>query len=156
MPTNNRTPTSPDNENLPEAVVASARDSAKSDNVQTRIYQAISIQRPVVLEYLKSLRRDKPDASPAELLKELERRYVATVTLTSTGVGASAAIPAVGTGIALTLGLADLQFFYETSALCVLAATELHGIEYAMRTGPARSYSACCSARSRKARCRNS
>ena len=129
MTTNNPTPTSPDNENLPEAVVASARDSAKSDNVQTRIYQAISIQRPVVLEYLKSLRRDKPDASPAELLRELERRYVATVTLTSTGVGASAAIPAVGTGIALTLGLADLLFFYETSALYVLAATELHGIE---------------------------
>ncbi len=49
--------------------------------------------------------------------------------MTSAGVGASAAIPVVGTGIALTLGVTDLLFFYEISALYVLAATELHGIE---------------------------
>lgn len=123
------TPATPDDDNLPDVIVKNARDTAKSDGVQAKIYQAISIQRPVVLEYVKSLRRDKPDATPAEILKELEKRYIATVTITSTGVGASAAIPAVGTGIALTLGLADLLFFYETSALYVLAATELHGIE---------------------------
>ncbi|NYI42646.1 hypothetical protein [Demequina lutea] len=114
---------------LTDVVVEKVRDTAKSDGFQARMYQAISIQRPVVLEYLKSLRRDKPNATPAEILKELDRRYIATVTITSTGVGASAAIPAVGTGIALTLGVADLLFFYETSALYVLAATELHGIE---------------------------
>ena len=96
---------------------------------QAKIYQAISVQRPVVLEYLKSLRREKPNANPAAILKELDRRYVATVTITSTGVGASAAIPAVGIPLALGLGVADLLFFYETSALYVLAATELHGIE---------------------------
>jgi hypothetical protein len=104
-------------------------DLAKSSDVQARIYQAITIQRPVVLEYLKSLRRDKPDATAAEILKELDRRYVRTVTITSTGVGASAAIPAVGIPLALGLGVADLLFFYETSALYVLATAELHGIE---------------------------
>ena len=129
MTTIEPTPTAPDADNLPDAVVGHARETAKSAGFQAKIYQAISVQRPVVLEYLKSLRRDKPEATPAELLKELEKRYIATVTITSTGVGASAAIPAVGTGIALTLGLADLLFFYETSALYVLAATELHGIE---------------------------
>ncbi len=123
------TPAAPDDDNLPDVIVKNARDTAKSANAQARIYQAISIQRPVVIEYLKAVRRDKPDATPAEILKELEKRYISTVTVTSTGVGASAAIPAVGTGIALTLGLADLLFFYETSALYVLAATELHGIE---------------------------
>jgi len=114
---------------LTDVVVEKARETAAAAGFQARMYQAISIQRPVVIEYLKSLRRVKPNATPAEILKELERRYVATVTITSTGVGASAAIPAVGTGIALTLGVADLLFFYETSALYVLAATELHGIE---------------------------
>ena len=123
------TPALPDDEILPDALVNQARDSVKSDGVQAKIYQAISIQRPVVLEYVKSLRRENPDATPTQILKTLEKRYVATVTITSTGVGASAAIPAVGTGIALTLGLADLLFFYETSALYVLASTELHGIE---------------------------
>ena len=122
-------PAAPDDEDLPDVIVKNARDTATSDGGQAKIYQAISIQRPVVLEYVKSLRRDKPDATPAEILRELEKRYIATVAITSTGVGASAAIPAVGTGIALTLGVADLLFFYETSALYVLAATELHGIE---------------------------
>jgi hypothetical protein len=96
---------------------------------ESRIYKAISVQRPVVLEYVKSLRREKPDASPAELLRVLEKRYVTTVTMTGTGVGMSAALPAVGIGISLGLGAVDLVFFYETSALYVLAAAELHGIE---------------------------
>ena len=122
-------PSTPGDDNLPDVVAGHVRDTTKSAGFQARMYQAISVQRPVVIEYLKSLRRDKPGATPAEILKELERRYIATVTITSTGVGASAAIPAVGTGIALGLGVADLLFFYETSALYVLAATELHGIE---------------------------
>ncbi|MFT4258343.1 hypothetical protein [Microbacterium sp.] len=67
-------------------------------------------------------------AAPAEVLKELDSRYVATVTITGSGVGASAAIPGVGIPIALGLGVADLLFFYETSALYVLAVAELHGI----------------------------
>ncbi|WP_291377769.1 hypothetical protein [Demequina sp.] len=117
------------NKQAPDAVVAQATELTRSEDFQARIYQAISIQRPVVIEYLKSLRRDKPDATPAEILKELDRRYVTTVTVTSTGVGASAAIPAVGIPLALGLGVGDLLFFYETSALYVLAATELHGIE---------------------------
>lgn len=51
------------------------------------------------------------------------------MTTTSTGVGLSAAIPGVGIPIALGLGVADLLFFYETSALYVLAVAELNGIE---------------------------
>jgi hypothetical protein len=117
------------NRATPDAVVAQATEVTKSEDFQARIYQAISIQRPVVLEYLKSLRRDKPDATPAQILDELGKRYIRTVTITSTGVGASAAIPAVGIPLALGLGVGDLLFFYETSALYVLAATELHGIE---------------------------
>lgn len=112
-----------------EAVVESAVALADSEGFKGKIYQAISVQRPVVLSYLKSLRREKPDAPVSEILKELEKRYVATVTVSSTGVGASAAIPGVGIPLALGLGVADLLFFYETSALYVLGAAELHGIE---------------------------
>lgn len=63
---------------VPAEVVAKTKAAVQGDGFQAQIYKAISVQRPVVLEYLRSLRRDKPDASPAELLKELERRYVAT------------------------------------------------------------------------------
>lgn len=110
----------------PEIVVKKTRELAEGDGFQAQIFKAIAVQRPVVLEYLRSVRRDKPEATPAELLKELENRYIATVTVASSGVGASAAIPGVGIPIALGLGVADLLFFYETSALYVLAVAELH------------------------------
>ncbi len=113
------------------AVVKKSSEIAESDGMKAKIYQAIVVQRPVVLEYLKSIRREKPNASAAEILRVIEKRYIATVTITSTGVGASAAIPAVGIPLALGLGVTDLLFFYETSALFVLAAAELHGIEVA-------------------------
>ena len=113
---------------VPDIAMGTAKHVAKSEGFQLQIYKAIAVQRPVVLEYLRSLRREKPDASVAEILRELDNRYVATVTVTSTGVGASAAIPGVGIPIALGLGVVDLLFFYETSALYVLSVAELHGI----------------------------
>ncbi len=113
---------------LQNLVADKAKELAKAQGFQAQIFKAIAVQRPVVLEYLRAVRRDKPNASPAELLKELDSRYVATVTITSSGVGASAALPGVGIPLALGLGVADLLFFYETSALYVLAVAELHGI----------------------------
>lgn len=112
----------------PDVVVGKAREAAQSEGFQAQIFKAIAVQRPVVLEYLRSIRRAKPHATPSEMLKELDSRYVATVTITSSGVGASAAIPGLGVPIALGLGVADVLFFYETSALYVLAVAELHGI----------------------------
>lgn len=129
MTSNGALPTKSIRDMALETVAENAGKLTKSEGMQSRLFQAISVQRPVVLELLKSLRREKPNATPAQILRELEKRYVTTVTATSTGVGASAAIPAVGIPLALGLGAADLVFFAETSALFVLAATELHGIE---------------------------
>lgn len=113
---------------MPELVAGKAKEVAQAEGFQAQIFKAIAVQRPVVLEYVRSVRRDKPNASPGDILKELDNRYVATVTITSSGVGASAALPGVGIPLALGLGVADLLFFYETSALYVLAVAELHGI----------------------------
>ena len=110
---------------------ASAKPGRKvheSDDFRAKIYKAMSVQRPVVLELLKSLRRENPDATAAEILGIVEKRYVAAVTISSTGVGVAAAIPAVGIPLALGLGVVDLLFFYELSAIYVLAAAELQGI----------------------------
>jgi hypothetical protein len=114
-------------ETLQSFAVQKAKDVAESEGFQAHIYNAIAVQRPIVVEYLKALRREKPVATAPEILKELDNRYVATVTVTSTGVGASAAIPGVGIPLALGLGVADLLFFYETSAIYVLSVAELHG-----------------------------
>lgn len=100
---------------------------SENDAIQAKIFEAIAVQRPVVQSYLRSVRRDKPEASIEKLIQELDSRYIATVTVASSGVGVSAAIPGVGIPLALGLGVADMLFFYETSALYVLAIAELHG-----------------------------
>lgn len=113
----------------PDAIVDEAAKAARSDGAKEMFYKAIAVQRPVVVEYLKALRRTAPNATPAELIQMMERRYQAAVTTTGAGVGMVAAIPAVGTGSAIALGVGDLALLYEASALHVLAVTELHGIE---------------------------
>lgn len=124
------TPREPDSRtDLADTVADEAMKAARSDSAKAMVYKAISVQRPVVVEYLKALRRSAPDATPEQLIRLMEKRYQATVTSTGAGVGMVAAIPAVGTGSAIALGVGDLALLYEASALHVLGIAELHGIE---------------------------
>ncbi|MFJ2503570.1 hypothetical protein [Microbacterium sp. NPDC087592] len=95
---------------------------------QDKVFKAIAVQRPAVAAYIKEVRRKNPEASPAQVMKTIESQYVATTTAASAAVGASATIPAVGIPVALGLGVADLLFFYETTALFALCMAELRGI----------------------------
>ncbi|MGV8877208.1 MAG: hypothetical protein ACOH1K_06835 [Rhodoglobus sp.] len=92
------------------------------------IDRVLTVQRPVVLAHIRSIRRGKPQASPAEIITILERRYLAAVTTGGALVGASAAIPAVGTGTSLALSGAETAGFLEASALFAQSVTEVHGI----------------------------
>lgn len=95
---------------------------------QDRVFKAIAVQRPAAMAYIKEVRRKKPAATPAEVMKIIESQYVATTTAASTAAGASAALPVVGVPVAIGLGVADLLFFYETTALFALCMAELRGI----------------------------
>jgi hypothetical protein len=113
----------------------SAKDSSEStpsvllpDDFQERVFKAIAVQRPAAAAYIKEIRRKNPDATPARVMKTIEAQYVASTTLASTAIGATATIPGVGIPVALGLGVADLLFFYETTALFALTMTELRGI----------------------------
>ena len=90
--------------------------------------RVISVQRPVVVAHVKSLRRRHPDASPAEIIQILERQYLAAVTTGGAAVGASAVIPGVGMAAALGLSGAETVGFLETTALFAQSVTEVHGI----------------------------
>lgn len=106
-----------------------ASPSAKlPDDFQDKVFKAIAVQRPAVAAYIKEVRRKNPEATPAQVMKTIESQYVATTTAASAAVGASATIPAVGVPVALGLGVADLLFFYETTALFALCMAELRGI----------------------------
>jgi hypothetical protein len=92
------------------------------------IDRVLTVQRPVVLAHIRSIRKGKPNASPDEIIRTLERRYLAAVTTGGALVGASAAIPAIGTGASLALSGVETAGFLEASALFAQSVTEVHGI----------------------------
>lgn len=92
------------------------------------VERLLSVQRPVVLLHIRSIRRRNPDASPAQVIKILETRYLAAVTAGGAAVGASSVIPGVGVGISLALSGVETAGFLETSALFAQSVTEVHGI----------------------------
>ena len=96
--------------------------------VDATLDRFLGIQRPVVLAHLRSLRRRHPEASAAELAAILERRYLAAVTTGGAAVGATAVIPAIGTGITLALSGLETAGFLEATALYAQSLSELHGI----------------------------
>lgn len=102
--------------------------TALPDGFEQRLYEAIRVQRPAVIAHIQTVRRSHPDASPAEAMRILESRYLAAVTTASAGVGGAAAVPGIGTAVALGLSAADLLLFFELSALYSLSIAEIHGL----------------------------
>lgn len=96
----------------------------------------LSVQRPVVLAHLRSIRRRNPAASPAEVLQTLERRYLVAVTTGGAASGAAAVVPGVGTLASLGISGAETVGFLEASALYGQSVAEVHGVA---TTDPARS-----------------
>lgn len=92
------------------------------------IDRLLTVQRPVVLAHIRSIRRGRPNASPAEIIRTLERRYLTAVTTGGAAVGATAVVPAIGTGTSLALSAVETAGFLEASALFAQSITEVHGI----------------------------
>jgi hypothetical protein len=90
--------------------------------------KVISIQQAPVAGYVARLRRAQPDATPAEVIAVLEKQYLAAVTGTGAAVGGAAAVPGVGTVVALTLSGGEIAVLLETTALFALTVAEVHGI----------------------------
>ncbi|WP_374107279.1 hypothetical protein [Cryobacterium sp. 1639] len=88
----------------------------------------MAIHRPAVLAHIRSIRRRHPDASPEQIVRILERRYLAAVTSGGAAVGATAVIPGVGTGITLALSGVETAGFLEATALYAQSVSEVHGI----------------------------
>lgn len=92
------------------------------------IDRALSVQRPVVVAHIRALRRSHPNATPAQLVRILERRYLAAITTGGAAVGVTAMVPGVGTALTLTLAGAETVGFLETTALFAQSVAEVHGI----------------------------
>lgn len=92
------------------------------------VERALDVQRPLILSNLNRLRRRHPEASPAELARLLERDYLRATTAAGAAVGATAAVPAVGTIASLGLSAVATIGFLEATALYSESIAELHGV----------------------------
>jgi hypothetical protein len=92
------------------------------------IDRVLTVQRPVVIAHINAIRSRHPHATPDQVIRILERRFLAAVTTGGALVGASAVIPGVGVGASLALSAVETGGFLEASALFAQSVTEVHGI----------------------------
>ncbi|MGT2424902.1 hypothetical protein [Amnibacterium kyonggiense] len=88
----------------------------------------LSVHRPIVLAHLRSIRKHDPAASPEEVIRILEKRYIRAVTAGGAATGAAAVVPGVGTIAALGISGAETVGFLEASALFAQSVAEVHGV----------------------------
>ncbi|GAC70787.1 hypothetical protein [Gordonia soli] len=98
------------------------------DATGSLIDRAQRLQAPAVKKYVDGLRTKHPDETPAQIIARLEKLYLTAVTGSGSAVGATAAIPGVGTFTAVGAMTGETAFFLEASALLALSIAEVHGI----------------------------
>ncbi|WP_243727616.1 hypothetical protein [Actinocrispum wychmicini] len=90
--------------------------------------KAIGLQTPLVRKNIARARQHNPEATPAEVVRTLERMYVSALAGTGAAVGATAAAPTVGTGVVLALSAGEAFSSLELSALFMLSVAEVHRV----------------------------
>src|SRR6476659_8104901 len=86
------------------------------------------VQGPAIKAYVDRLRQHNTDATPADIVKKLEKHYLAAVMASGAAVGSAAAFPGIGTLAALSAVAGETVVFLEATAVYVLAVAEVHGI----------------------------
>ena len=103
-------------------------DLPSSGRLLKLVDHGLAMQQAAVSRHLARLRRSKPDASPADVIRRLERQLLATTTSSGAAVGAAAAAPGFGTAAAATLSAGESAAFLEAAALYTLALADIHGV----------------------------
>src|SRR5258705_9319331 len=120
----------------------SARSSAKSqlpattdDNpgaaakvLSQLIERGARVQGPAVKAYVDRLRQHNPDATPADVVKKLEKHYLAAVMASGAAIRSAATFPGIRTLMALSAVAGETVVFLEATAVYVLAVAEGYGI----------------------------
>ncbi|MFJ2158865.1 hypothetical protein [Streptomyces sp. NPDC087856] len=103
-------------------------EAARGQQVLDLLNKAIDLQSPLVRKNIARARQRNAEATPAQVIRNLERMYVSALSSTGAAVGAVAAAPAVGTGVALALSAGEMFSSLELSALFALSVAEVHGV----------------------------
>ncbi|MFF0202719.1 hypothetical protein [Streptomyces sp. NPDC005017] len=102
--------------------------AGRGQRVLELLDKAIDLQTPLVRKNIARARQRNPEATPAQVIRSLERMYVSALTGTGAAVGGTAAAPGVGTGVALALSAGETLSSLELSALFALSVAEVHGV----------------------------
>jgi hypothetical protein len=86
------------------------------------------MQQPLVAARIAAIRRKRPDASPAEVIRKLGTGYQLAGVVTGGVGGAIAIVPAIGTVTALATATAEAVAALDASILYVLAVAEVHAL----------------------------
>lgn len=108
-------------------------DGSDDDSLTTRwtkqgFDRLLSVHRPAVMAHLRSIRKHHPAASPDEVVRILEKRYLAAVTAGGAATGAVAVVPGVGTVASIGISGVETAGFLEASALFAQSVAEIHGV----------------------------
>ena len=108
--------------------MASGSDELEQTWTQRGWDRLLSVQRPAVLAHLRAIRKKHPEATPEQVLRILEKRYLAAVTAGGAATGAAAGVPGVGTVAAIGISGVETVGFLEASALYAQSVAEVHGL----------------------------
>lgn len=100
----------------------------QSTGIEAAIDAALTFPTERIRASVDGIRRKRPSATPAEVIKILEKRYLLAVSASGGAVGAAAALPVIGTGTALALTAGQVASFLGASSLLALAVADVHGI----------------------------
>ena len=107
---------------------ANGRPKASARALAQVIERSARVQGPAAKAYVERLRRADPGAAPAQIVRKLEKRYLAAVTGSGAAVGSTAALPGIGTLAALSAAAGETVVFLEATAMFVLAVADVFGI----------------------------
>ncbi|MFF3991494.1 hypothetical protein ACFY0B_43995 [Streptomyces sp. NPDC001797] len=84
--------------------------------------QSLRVSRNIARAYQRN-----PEATPAQVIRNLERMYVSAMAGTGAVIGATAAAPGVGTGLALALSAGEGLSTLRLSTRFALSIAQVHG-----------------------------
>jgi len=117
------------NNQLPATKDGAVENPGAAAKVLSQIIERGSrVQGPAITAYVDRLRQHSPDAVPADVVKKLEKHYLAAVMASGAAVGSAAAFPGIGTLVALSAVAGETAVFLEATAVYVLALADVYGI----------------------------
>jgi hypothetical protein len=107
---------------------AFTEDGQLTESAEAWLTRAVTVQRPLVLRNLRRLRKAHPTLTNRELAARLDKEFKRSMTGGGALIGATAAVPGVGTATSMGLSVLATGSFLEMCALYAQSKAELAGI----------------------------